>query len=565
VNGKKYFCKNKQSMEGMSFFAFFAILMLIVIFVIIGGMTWARTQQLQLKVGDLVRTTFSGCPTVLTTALHGPNGEYAYDPNDPNGLNVYGFNAPTDFANGLHCDVFGSQGTYSSWISSGGSNFRTLTNLERLRQGIQLYFGNSACNTDADCRTNSFLSCGPGHFAPLAATSSWQPFNKAQPDAVQCPLNTTCSLCIGSNGKPDARLCNTLTLESSATGQCMILNPSGPNAAFTSSFTCNPIYEDLGVNYKYCNALLDSQTGRLANAFAMKPCVLSNNYSFSTYCDTAQSPAVYPFYCNFQPGNSDCMYGQECVVNDPTWSNLPLPGEDSVIGSANVCSGTILPDIVITLPWIAEGQIASINTDNTYNIDWRRINLHHYNIGPSDKLCPVGRSCDFNNEEALRDLSWRYNDCRYVLSDTAEGPVIQRHFEVKKALLGTSVTNPVGLGLFSSTSWTDAPDYTFHILSVTLYVSPFNRGTMDNSRISRENSAILPQLWRANTSTYLRTSWDLRSTSLTDRELTKIFFYSILPVADNVSTEQMQAQHLAKYREKVALSAQFPNLHRLYT
>jgi hypothetical protein len=259
------------------------------------------------------------------------------------------------------------------------------------------------------------------------------------------------------------------------------------------------------------------------------------------------------------------MYGQTCVANDSSWSNYPTLAQDPNLGSANVCSGTVLPDIVINLPWIAEGQIMSVNADQTYNIDWRRINLQHYNVGPSDKLCPVNGVCDFTNEEALRDLSWRYNDCRYVLSDSDPGPTQQRHYSVKTALLGTSISNPSGLGLFSTSTWADRNDYTFHLLSVTLYVSPFNRGTMDNSRITSQQSVILPQLWRANTSTYLRTSWNLRSTSLTSADLNKIFFYSILPVADNADTENMQARHLQKYREKRTLNLANPRVHKIYT
>lgn len=550
-------------MEGMSFFAFFAILMGVLLVFVVGGITWARTQRLNLKVGDLVRTTFTGCPTVLTTALHGPKGRYAYDPEDPNAINVYGFNASADYANGLHCDVFGSLGTHSSWISSAGANFRTLTNLQRLKSGIQLYFGNDSCNTDADCRTNTYLNCGPGWFPPLQGSSNWSRINKPQPDVFQCPLNTTCSLCIGADGKANANLCNTLSVDSTLTGQCLILNPTGPNAKFTSSFTCSPIYSDLGVNFKYCNALLRSQTGQLANAYAMKPCARSNDYSYSNYCSVT-SPN-YPWYCNFQPGNADCMYGQSCTINDPNWSNFPTPAQDSTLGSSLICSGTIKPDVVITLPWIAEGQIASINPDNTYNIDWRRVNLQHTNVGPSDKLCPNGGSCDFTNQEALSDLSWRYSDCRYVVSDTPEGATLQRHYQVKKALLGTSVSNPRGLGIFSTSDWADKNEYNFHVLSVTLYVSPYNIGTMANSRITSAATTLLPQVWRANTSTYLRSSWNLRSTSLTDKDLSKIFFYSILPIADSPATERMQARHLAKHREKVALSVANPSTHFLYT
>lgn len=550
----------------MSFFAFFAILMGVIIIAIIGGITWTRTQALNLKVGDLVRTTFSGCPAVLTTALHGPNGDYAYDPNDPNNVNVYGFNASSDYANGLHCDVFGSQGTFTSWISSAGSNFRTLTQLETLKKGAQLFFGSQVCRTDADCRTNTFLRCGPGYFPPLNPSSNWRPNNKARPDFVQCPANTTCSLCINSaSGQVDARLCNTLTLRDSATGQCILTNSNAPNTTFTTSFSCSPIYEDLGINFKYCNALLNSQTGKLQLPYAMKGCALENNYSFSAYCDTALIPSgLYPWYCNFQPGNVDCMYGQECVANVPTWSNLPNRAQDSKIGSDYVCSGTVLPDVVINLPWIAEGNIASLNADQSYNVDWKRINLQHFNVGPSDKLCPVGRDCDITNQEALKDMSWRYNDCRYVLSDEAPTATPQRHYFIKQALLGTSVTNPLGLGLFSTSTWTDSAQYTFHILSVTMYVSPFNRGTMDTSRIS-EKTTTLSQWRTLNTSTFLRSSWNLRSTSLTDKDLKKIFFYSVLPVADGVDTENMQALHHAKHREKRALALAQPNIHKLYT
>jgi hypothetical protein len=228
-----------------------------------------------------------------------------------------------------------------------------------------------------------------------------------------------------------------------------------------------------------------------------------------------------------------------------------------------MCSGTVKPDVVINLPWIAEGVIKKINVSGTYDVDWRRISLQYDNVGPSDQLCPVGKACDVTNPVAINDYTWKYSDCRFIVSDDASavGVVrsLSRHFGVKEALLGTAEHDPLGLQYFSSSVWAaDAGSYTFDLLSVTLYVHPYDRGTMAGPNdVLPTNSNKIPQtnppLWKVNTNSFLRTSWNLRSVQVPSADLNKIFFYSILPLANNSETDSFHAQHLAKYKETVAL------------
>ena len=517
----------------MDFFVFFAILMAVLMAVIFGGLIYSGVQRTSLKVGDLVRTTFTGCPAVLTTALWGPKGEYTYDPpSDP-----YGFHGTEDAANGLHCDVFGSKGTYSSWISSNGANYKTLTELEWMRLGAQRYFSNQTCETNDDCKSQTFVSCGPGFFNALATSSSWQ-FGDPQPDSVQCPTVARCSLCL--NGKD----CTTLTINSTETGTCLLTSSKNE---FTAGYSCTTIYP--GSDFRYCNTILNTKTGLVLPAAAQNACSPINDYSFSTFCSGTNYDQNY--YCKFAPGNADCLYGQSCTANDPNYSLIPTKQDDSVLGSDFMCSGTVLPDVVINLPWIAEGIITEALPDNKFNIDWRRVNLQYTGVGPSDLMCPDGIEPCRRTREVTEDRSWKYNDCRFVLSDieysyTTTPPV--RHYEVKRALLGTSVSNPTGLGIFSSTNWIDSADYDFYLLSVSMYVSNQNFGTINSTPIEAQGISN----WRLNNQPFLRTQWNLTSVNVRGEDLDKLFFYSILPVASSTLTDKFHKSHHTAFVNKQA-------------
>jgi hypothetical protein len=284
---------------------------------------------------------------------------------------------------------------------------------------------------------------------------------------------------------------------------------------------------------------------------AQKACSPINDYSYSQFCDTNSDGQYLNYYCNFAPGNADCSYGQSCTANDPQYSLIPTLADDPVLGSDFMCSGTILPDVVINLNWVAEGIIKEALPQNKFNIDWRRVNLQYTGVGPSDLMCPDGIQPCRRTRETEEDRSWQYNDCRFVLSDndydyTTSPPV--RHYEVKRALLGTSNTNPTGLGIFSNSNWIDAADYNFYLLSVTMYVANQNFGTINTTPIQNRDISN----WRANNQPYLRTQWNLTSVDVRGEDLDKIFFYSILPVASSSRTDGFHALHHTAFQNKLA-------------
>ena len=121
----------------VDFFTYMAIIFGVISLCILMSQLYLFSKSKNLQVGDLVRTSFTACPAVLTGALwgHGYNGENApyyahsltYD--DGSSKPYWSFDA----ANALHCDVYGAGfGTYSTWITSAGQNFKNLASLSYL-------------------------------------------------------------------------------------------------------------------------------------------------------------------------------------------------------------------------------------------------------------------------------------------------------------------------------------------------------------------------------------------------------------------------------------------------
>jgi hypothetical protein len=543
----------------MDFFVFLAILFTVVIALLGSGWIYQRTSRNSLKEGDLVRMHFSGCPAALTTALFGVRGNYTYDPGNES---QYGFNGSRDAGNALHCDVFGSQGTYSTWISSSGLNWKTLTNsfTSLLRNGAQRYYNNFSCLTDQDCQSHTYIPCGPG-FRILPSTFTEWDFNPQQPvpDQSQCPNSTRCSLCMDSNGSPI--VCNTYSLDSTATGYCVRTDTKA--LPIQVQYSCTQVYPATVTTLRYCNAILNSVTGSSTAAWASARCNPLNDYSNSTNnCNPLTNP-ILPFYCNFKftsatttwSGNADCKYGQQCMTNtSEAVSGVPLYNPANPISSAYVCSRTILPDTVISLPWIAEGIITRVNSGGTYNVDWRRVNLQFDGVGPSPLLCSLSgnnQSRCAMSPQVSNDHSWRYQDCRFVLTDDAAIP--SRHWDVKRALLGTSISNPRGLMQFSSTTYSaDAALIDFNLLSVTLYVDTGNVGDMNSTITNGSQSTNGVPSWVSKLETpFARSAWTLQSINLNSNQLEKIFFYSILPVASSSLTDVAHLAHVNNYKAKV--------------
>jgi hypothetical protein len=111
------------------------------------GSGYVATQKKNIKVGTPVMTTFTGCPTMLTTALVGKAGEYFNSISDQ------------DAVNAAFCDEPGAVGTYSGWLSTAGINWQS-AQPSLCQSASNQWFSSYTCHVDADCRTISHLKCG---------------------------------------------------------------------------------------------------------------------------------------------------------------------------------------------------------------------------------------------------------------------------------------------------------------------------------------------------------------------------------------------------------------------
>jgi hypothetical protein len=537
----------------VDFFEFFAILMVVVIVALGGVLTWSLVAKTKLKVGDIVRTTFTGCPTALTVALWGANADYVWRTDST--LDTYGFNGSFDAGNALHCDVHGAGGTYSTWLQSSGANFKNMVADHQdkfgwIGSGTQRFFTGVTCTTDEDCRTNTQIPCGPGYLPPFALSLSWNDANPTNPDINQCPTVSRCSLLQGLT--PGTAEWNKLnTTESTATGVCIAEEGQfdGPLNLLQTCTTIYPPGENTESRFKYCNSYVTDSS--IAPADSQRGCSKTEDYDALNLC--VSNPR--PFFCNFAPGNAMCLLGQTCTTNTgPTqiWSNN--------LTDSFICSGTVLPDVAMQLPWIAEGTISKVNSRGaSYDIDWHRVALQYDGIGPSDLTCPVSvtgktdKKCKIT-PETRADRSWKYGDCRFILADDPPPSSYpadrQRHTWVKTALLGSPDANPAGLGIFSNSIWEDSAYYTFPLISASLYVGKFSSNPMDRTAITTNTTYSGLNGWRKRAANeYFQTVWNLSSVNVPKESLTKIFFYSILPVDTGSETDAHHEDTYAKLRE----------------
>lgn len=498
-------------------FAFLSVLFFLL--AVAGGVAYGVViyQKNTLQVGDLVRTTFTASPAVLTTALFGVNGEYGNTVS-------YGYNFQEDATNALHCDMPKGKGTFSTWLSAGGQNFKTTA----WATNSQQYILQGTCTTNADCSLTT-LQCGPGYYTQNPAgdvnqpQALWYPDNP-NPAFIQCPGNSYCSICGGPppEGATIGQYCPNPTAQ---IGTCLNVNQGSVSNGTTISYECVQPYSS--VTQKYCAVRLPTSTNvpplqRLTSCTSLSDYANTQYIYNTTLTGTCnQNLPNEPYFCNFE-GNPMCLPGQQCVTN---WSSLtgwctPNGGCANLQTASNVCSGTVYPNTTIKSTWIAEGIVQSINTNSTFNIQWNRVQNTYPGIGPSDGWCNKGTgNCSSTVDQAdYDDRTWIYSDCRFVVGDN---PVTSsRHSSVTRALLGSSTYNPLGLSIFSTT---DASFSSWNLQSL-LYVATSNTGTLQNN-------------WsQTNATPYRRTAWNLKSVNVSKNDLEKIFFYSIHPMTTNNQT-----------------------------
>lgn len=504
-----------------NFFAFLAVLFFLLAVASIAGYFIIVAQTNNINVGDIVRTTFTATPTALTTAMFGVNGEYANS-------GAYGYNYEEDATNALHCDMPKGVGTFSTWLSTGGQNYKIIP----WASTSQLYILQETCSSDADCALTN-LQCGPGYFTqnPKSENGSNAPrvlwyAGLPNPASVQCPGNSYCSVC---NGPPPANGAKYCSDPIEKVGNCVSINQGSVSNGVTISYKCVQAYPSVSQNY--CAVQLDTTTNsaplqRFTSCTSLSDyentiyTYVENNATFTALC--SDNLPNRPYFCNFT-GNPMCLPGQECVTN---WSSVstgwctPGGGCTNLQTATNVCSGTVYPNVAIKTQWIAEGEVTAKLTNGSYNIQWNRVQNTYPGIGPSAGWCNTGTSnCSATAVPTdYYDRTWVYSDCRFVLGDNYT--TSSRHYSVSLALLGTSLTNPLGLGIFSVS---DNSFSNFNLESL-LYVSPSNTGNIQNN-------------WSATNATpYRRTAWNLQSVNVPKNKIQKIFFYSIHPFTTTAET-----------------------------
>lgn len=455
---------------------------------LIGGLVIRGTQH-NVQPGEIVRTTFTGSPVVLTTALFGPKGEYwnsiTYGNNDA---------WAQDAVNSLHCDMPGGFGTYSTWLGNGGQV--PVGTGPQFGSNTTVYFTGQQCSTTADCNGTRFsttIPCGPGISAG-GGKRVWNTLKGQNPYSGQCPLGselngvpgTWCSVCAENPAwSTDSNtilqytpqqiydLCGGTNIPTDRIGKCMGISSNIP---YYCAFDQPQFLGGGKGTTRQCAAFTEEGTNNAPVYGQLVSCSLINNISNtsspSNVCNPANNPAWW--LCS-SSGNWDCQQGQICAANwdaNQTGYCTGTPPSDANCGtltartySGYVCSGTVFPQIVMQTSWIAEGKVISRNTNtNAVEVLWERVQNTYPGIGPSlgfeypGTYSTVTKSYQNSwSEQAALDRNWKYSDCRFM---TYPSSITSRNTSVSWALLGrqsqSCVLNEVS-GLLECTSITIDP------------------------------------------------------------------------------------------------------------
>ena len=475
----------------LNVFAFCAIFFLLIALALTGGLIYVQIAKNKPAVNTLVRTTFTGNPAVLTSALWGvsnPSSVTSYATEA-----AYGPGYDHDSINALHCDVYEGYGTVSTWVSDGGINFRNRQRYGFLQTASTLYFDDVPCNQNSDCSVTR-IKCGP-------TVEGWNTgvdfLGVRNPAADQCPSGVSntvyCNVCGGPpNGL--ASYCSSSTVSNFAQGHCVNTSANNPlNCVRLNSIS----------TAKYCLSFKPVSGTNTVPFDRVNSCSSIDDIGSRGVSGICSASAVDNWYCNNSDplGNAFCALGQRCVLNTNSSSGwCPQNGGCTNLETATrVCSGDIPPNISINTQWIAEGKVISTN-GTTSVVQWERVQNTYQGVGPSPNLFSTDST---RRALAADDNSWAYSDCRFI--DNGE---TGRHASVSKALLGTSVTNPF---------WGPVIDPVRNSATENLLYVGTSTGTIASSPINQTNP-------------YYRSAWTLRSLNVPNSQLERIWFYSIFPL-----------------------------------
>lgn len=532
-----------------SLLGFWFLFLTVLTLALTGGSVYFAYRKKQFKVGDLVRTTFTGCPALLTNALWGANGEHGT-------AGAYGDNFEQDAANALHCDMACAKGTFSTWISSAGQEFKN----ERISLTQNYVFAATCTNDPATdpskgCSITS-LPCGPGVRSPIDATftnqnyqifagaSTWVPGENLNPAYIQCPGASYCDLCGGPFVAGTPNYCTNVAPD--AVGKCVNFYSGTTNP---TPFSCTALY---GSSLTYCATNFPTTPARPL-PYRFTSCSTASDFSRLTWtsnsinysCSSNASGLQKPFWCNFD-GNPMCLPGQTCSANwavtgtETGWLPGTGPGNATYSRAPFVCSGTINPFIAIQTEWAAEGKITNIrNGGEAFDVEWTRVANLYNGIGPSPLF-------SITDPRRVNDKSWKYGDCRFITKDNYL--TNSRHYSVTRALLqpgpNADQFQPEGLDIFSATtdpafgSWSLRS--IFRVFPEDIYAAGGADMTDDWAQLTNSTNSV----WWSS-------SWKLQNQFVPKSELTRIFFYSIHPV-DTFSGEVTRWHNMNNQNECVS-------------
>lgn len=294
------------------------------------------------QIGAIVQYRFLGCPAHLTVAAFGADGaELNVDPSASLSLS--------------YCDLPGSSGTKSSWLSSAGLNYNTTMGAPGQFADFCAFLTKSLRSADAPentctpntsdclpCTDETGLSCTPCMECNVndiecdpGRTSSVTGIN---PD---CPIGIAC----GSNGR--------CSLSQQTSFSCYVSGPTGSASSGTQG-TCQVYTAGICPPPPPCYRGLGTVT-------------LPANGSFSANSVLGGCTAADLSVAQGGDGTAASVYNP-CTGCSPGMTCDAADG-----GEIGTCSGFAHPYNMISVDMLAEGVVTNVVAGGLLEVQWERI------------------------------------------------------------------------------------------------------------------------------------------------------------------------------------------------
>lgn len=285
------------------------------------------TPNRPLQVGDLVTTTFYGCPAVITRAAYGQDGsEMNYEPAHAS-VSVMFCDFPDVPRN--YPDI----SSQTSWIADAGVNKSAASSV--CKEAHAFPGMTASCTSDNDCQLTMY--CDPSSMTACSNTICSSDDCPSGQQNSMCPCGIGCTQKASGSYTCDLKTQTTFPCDKS-TGICMLSTDSCPPPP-----TCNVFGRLMTVTAAGYQQTINS-------------CVYANVPSNGTSNGNPTYPNVDP--C------TGCYVGQTCDVFDAG------TGEGS-------CTGLAKMYVPINVLFKAEGTIQGIDPERGASVQWERVQCQH--------------------------------------------------------------------------------------------------------------------------------------------------------------------------------------------